>query len=122
MTSHSQGAHSSFVGVFSEHPALEVTSLELGMDWPMLTHLSLLSLFSISSFLLPSFNLLSFAEGLQPWHDALVETTDAACHEAMQWVTHLQAHGSTSVLQALMASATMDPEPVAKQKHHYPLH
>ncbi|XP_047389574.1 von Willebrand factor A domain-containing protein 3A [Sciurus carolinensis] len=49
-----------------------------------------------------SFNLLSFAEGLQPWQGTLVETTDAACHEAMQWVTHLQAHGSTSVSQALM--------------------
>ncbi|KAK2097677.1 von Willebrand factor A domain-containing protein 3A [Saguinus oedipus] len=32
-----------------------------------------------------SFNLLSFAEGLQSWQDTLVETTDAACHEAMQW-------------------------------------
>ncbi|KAJ8798593.1 hypothetical protein J1605_016396 [Eschrichtius robustus] len=32
-----------------------------------------------------SFNLLSFAEGLQPWQDTLVGTTDAACHEAMQW-------------------------------------
>ncbi|MBZ3870749.1 von Willebrand factor A domain-containing protein 3A, partial [Sciurus carolinensis] len=32
-----------------------------------------------------SFNLLSFAEGLQPWQGTLVETTDAACHEAMQW-------------------------------------
>ncbi|XP_045398716.1 von Willebrand factor A domain-containing protein 3A [Lemur catta] len=49
-----------------------------------------------------SFNLLSFAEGLQPWQEALVETTDAACHKAMQWVTHLQAQGSTSVLQALL--------------------
>uniref|UniRef100_A0A4W2GBN5 von Willebrand factor A domain containing 3A n=2 Tax=Bos indicus x Bos taurus TaxID=30522 RepID=A0A4W2GBN5_BOBOX len=49
-----------------------------------------------------SFNLLSFAEGLQPWQDTLVETTDAACHKAMQWVTCLQAQGSTSVLQALL--------------------
>ncbi|XP_062036353.1 von Willebrand factor A domain-containing protein 3A isoform X4 [Lepus europaeus] len=49
-----------------------------------------------------SFNLLSFAEGLQPWQDSLVDTTDAACHKAMQWVTHLQAQGSTSVLQALL--------------------
>nr|XP_020019120.1 von Willebrand factor A domain-containing protein 3A [Castor canadensis] len=49
-----------------------------------------------------SFNLLSFAEGLQPWQKTLVETTDEACHEAMQWVTHLQAQGSTSVLQALL--------------------
>ncbi|KAF5914233.1 hypothetical protein HPG69_005083 [Diceros bicornis minor] len=43
-----------------------------------------------------SFNLLSFAEDLQLWQDTLVETTDAACHEAMQWVTHLHAQGSTS--------------------------
>uniref|UniRef100_A0A8C3VL76 von Willebrand factor A domain containing 3A n=1 Tax=Catagonus wagneri TaxID=51154 RepID=A0A8C3VL76_9CETA len=49
-----------------------------------------------------SFNLLSFAEGLQAWQDTLVETTDTACHEAMRWVTHLHAQGSTSVLQALL--------------------
>uniref|UniRef100_H2NQD2 von Willebrand factor A domain containing 3A n=1 Tax=Pongo abelii TaxID=9601 RepID=H2NQD2_PONAB len=49
-----------------------------------------------------SFNLLSFAESLHSWQDTLVETTDAACHEAMQWVTHLQAQGSTSILQALL--------------------
>ncbi|XP_004855967.1 von Willebrand factor A domain-containing protein 3A isoform X2 [Heterocephalus glaber] len=48
-----------------------------------------------------SFNVLSFSEGLQPWQDTLVETTDAACREATQWVTHLQAQGSTSILQAL---------------------
>ncbi|OWK11124.1 hypothetical protein Celaphus_00006997 [Cervus elaphus hippelaphus] len=43
-----------------------------------------------------SFNLLSFAEGLQQWQDTLVETTDAACHKAMQWMTCLHAQGSTS--------------------------
>ncbi|XP_039090381.1 von Willebrand factor A domain-containing protein 3A [Hyaena hyaena] len=48
------------------------------------------------------FNLLSFAEDLRLWRDTLVETTDTACHEAMQWVTHLSARGSTSVLQALL--------------------
>ncbi|KAM7329264.1 hypothetical protein ACRRTK_010877 [Alexandromys fortis] len=32
-----------------------------------------------------SFNLLSFAKDLKPWQNTLVETTDAACHEAMQW-------------------------------------
>ncbi|XP_058536234.1 von Willebrand factor A domain-containing protein 3A isoform X1 [Ochotona princeps] len=51
-----------------------------------------------------SFNLLSFAEGLQSWQDSLVDTTDATCHKAMQWVTQLQAQGSTSVLQALLAT------------------
>ncbi|XP_004373512.1 von Willebrand factor A domain-containing protein 3A [Trichechus manatus latirostris] len=49
-----------------------------------------------------SFNLISFAEGLQPWQETLVATTDAACREAMQWVTHLEAQGNTSVLQALL--------------------
>ncbi|XP_064151745.1 von Willebrand factor A domain-containing protein 3A isoform X7 [Loxodonta africana] len=52
-----------------------------------------------------SFNLISFAEGLQPWQETLVATTDAACHEAMQWVTHLEAQGNTSVLQALLGSS-----------------
>uniref|UniRef100_A0A8C6I838 von Willebrand factor A domain containing 3A n=1 Tax=Mus spicilegus TaxID=10103 RepID=A0A8C6I838_MUSSI len=47
------------------------------------------------------FNLLSFAEDLQLWQDTLVESTEAACHKAMQWVAHLQAQGSTSVLAAL---------------------
>ncbi|EHB13197.1 von Willebrand factor A domain-containing protein 3A [Heterocephalus glaber] len=58
-----------------------------------------------------SFNVLSFSEGLQPWQDTLVETTDAACREATQWVTHLQAQGSTSILQALSASAAIEPDP-----------
>ncbi|KAM6155214.1 von Willebrand factor A domain-containing protein 3A [Rhynchocyon petersi] len=48
------------------------------------------------------FNLVGFARDLRPWKNTLVETTDATCHEAMQWVTHLEAQGSTSVLQALL--------------------
>ena len=99
---------------------MEVTSPEVNIDWCVLTNLfHLLSaphLFSA----LHSFNLLSFAEGLQPWQDTLVGTTDAACHEAMQWVTNLHAQGSTSVLQALLASSTTKPDPVAKQKYHHP--
>ncbi|XP_060028816.1 von Willebrand factor A domain-containing protein 3A isoform X2 [Erinaceus europaeus] len=53
-----------------------------------------------------SFNLIGFAEGLQPWRDTLVETTDEVCHEAMQWVTRLHAQGSTSILQALLKAFT----------------
>lgn len=45
-----------------------------------------------------------------------METTDAACHEATQWVTHLRAQGSTSILQALLASYTPEPDLVAKRK------
>lgn len=51
-----------------------------------------------------------------------METTDAACHEAMQWVTRLHAEGSTSVLQALLASSTPEPDPVARQRHHPPIY
>lgn len=74
------------------------------------------------SFFLPSFNLLSFAKDLKPWQNTLVETTDAACHEAMHWVAHLQAQGNTSFLSALMASAASDPppHPVALQKQCHP--
>ncbi|XP_006892758.1 PREDICTED: von Willebrand factor A domain-containing protein 3A [Elephantulus edwardii] len=49
-----------------------------------------------------SFNLIGFAEGLNLWRDTLVATTDAACQDAMQWVTRLEAQGNTSVLQALL--------------------
>ncbi|XP_014400903.1 PREDICTED: von Willebrand factor A domain-containing protein 3A [Myotis brandtii] len=54
-----------------------------------------------------SFNLIGFAEDLQLWQDFLVETTDAACHEATQWVTHLRAQGSTSVLPALLKAFSL---------------
>lgn len=95
--------------------------VESSIDWQVLTHLILP--FSDPHFFshLLSFNLLSFAEGLQPWQDTLVETTDAACHEAMQWVTHLHAQGSTSVLQALLASSTAEHGPIAEQECHHPL-
>lgn len=45
-----------------------------------------------------------------------MEPTDAACHEAMQWVTHLRAEGGTSVLQALLASSAPEPDRVARQR------
>lgn len=85
----------------------KVTSPEFSVDGPVLT-----KLFRP----LPSFNLIGFSEDLQLWQDSLVETTDAACHEATQWVTQLCAQGSTSVLQALLASSTPEPDLVAKRK------
>lgn len=88
----------------------------------LLTHLFHLLSAPAFSTPLPRFNLLSFAEDLQLWRDTLVETTDAACHEAMQWVTHLRAQGSTSVLQALLASSAPEPDSVAKQKYHHPFY
>ncbi|XP_055994783.1 von Willebrand factor A domain-containing protein 3A [Sorex fumeus] len=54
-----------------------------------------------------SFNLLSFADDLQLWQETLVKTTEAACREAMQWVAHLSAQGSTSILEALLATFSL---------------
>ncbi|KGL81052.1 von Willebrand factor A domain-containing protein 3A, partial [Tinamus guttatus] len=47
------------------------------------------------------FNLLSFAENLESWREYLVEATDEACHDAVQWVSRLQAYGNTCILRAL---------------------
>ncbi|XP_054992066.1 von Willebrand factor A domain-containing protein 3A [Sorex araneus] len=54
-----------------------------------------------------SFNLLSFADGVQLWQETLVKTTEAACREAMQWVTQLSAQGSTSILEALLKAFSL---------------
>lgn len=96
-------------------------SAQTGLFSPVVFFFFFLSLCPCS-FFLPSFNLLSFAKDLKPWQNTLVETTDAACHEAMHWVTHLQAQGNTAFLSALMASAASDPppHPVALQKQCHP--
>uniref|UniRef100_A0A452GT63 VWFA domain-containing protein n=1 Tax=Gopherus agassizii TaxID=38772 RepID=A0A452GT63_9SAUR len=47
------------------------------------------------------FNLLRFAEDIDTWQEFLVEATDETCHDAVQWVSKLQAHGNTCVLKAL---------------------
>ncbi|XP_072453994.1 von Willebrand factor A domain-containing protein 3A isoform X2 [Notamacropus eugenii] len=53
-----------------------------------------------------SFNLLGFAEDLYAWQDRLVDSTDEACHNAVHWVTTLEAHGNTSILRALLKAFT----------------
>ncbi|XP_044513386.1 von Willebrand factor A domain-containing protein 3A [Gracilinanus agilis] len=53
-----------------------------------------------------SFNLLGFAEDLYSWQDRLVHSTDEACHRAVQWVTKLETHGTTSILRALLKAFT----------------
>ncbi|XP_072123423.1 LOW QUALITY PROTEIN: von Willebrand factor A domain-containing protein 3A [Mobula birostris] len=47
------------------------------------------------------FNLLSFAEHVDSWREELVEATDDACHDAVQWVSSSVAHGNTCTLEAL---------------------
>ncbi|XP_060117023.1 von Willebrand factor A domain-containing protein 3A [Heteronotia binoei] len=47
------------------------------------------------------FNLISFAEDVMAWQECLVEATDEACHDAVQWVSTFRAHGNTSILKAL---------------------
>ncbi|XP_072916227.1 von Willebrand factor A domain-containing protein 3A isoform X1 [Hemitrygon akajei] len=48
-----------------------------------------------------SFNLLTFAERVDSWREELVEATDDACHDAVQWVSSAVAHGNTCTLEAL---------------------
>ncbi|XP_069501706.1 von Willebrand factor A domain-containing protein 3A [Ambystoma mexicanum] len=47
------------------------------------------------------FNLISFAEYADVWQDCLVEATDEACHDAVQWVSKIKSHGSTSIFEAI---------------------
>ncbi|XP_067318576.1 von Willebrand factor A domain-containing protein 3A [Anolis sagrei] len=47
------------------------------------------------------FNLISFAEDVEVWQECLEEATDEACHDAVQWMSMLHAHGNTSILKAL---------------------
>ncbi|EMP34967.1 von Willebrand factor A domain-containing protein 3A [Chelonia mydas] len=47
------------------------------------------------------FNLLRFAEDIDTWQEFLVEATDETCHDAVQWVSKFQAHGTTCILKAL---------------------
>ncbi|XP_061848892.1 von Willebrand factor A domain-containing protein 3A isoform X2 [Colius striatus] len=47
------------------------------------------------------FNLLRFAENIESWKECLVEATDKTCHDAVQWVSKLHAHGNTCILMAL---------------------
>ncbi|KFP88167.1 von Willebrand factor A domain-containing protein 3A, partial [Apaloderma vittatum] len=47
------------------------------------------------------FNLLRFAENTESWKECLVEATNEACHDAVQWVSKFHAHGNTCILKAL---------------------
>ncbi|XP_041085718.1 von Willebrand factor A domain-containing protein 3A isoform X2 [Polyodon spathula] len=51
-----------------------------------------------------SFNLLSFSDSVQVWKDRLMDATEEACHDAVQWVSMVKAHGSTCTLEALQAA------------------
>ncbi|KAG2455291.1 VWA3A protein, partial [Polypterus senegalus] len=51
-----------------------------------------------------SFNLLSFSDKVHMWKHTLQEATDEACHDAVQWVSEVKAHGSTCTLEALQAA------------------
>ncbi|XP_032086134.1 von Willebrand factor A domain-containing protein 3A [Thamnophis elegans] len=54
------------------------------------------------------FNLIAFAEEVQLWQECLVEATDETCHDAAQWVSLFQAHGSTSILKALRRALSLE--------------
>ncbi|KAM3916063.1 von Willebrand factor A domain-containing protein 3A [Leptodactylus fuscus] len=47
------------------------------------------------------FNILSIAENIEPWQECLVEASDDACQDAVQWLSRLQPRGNTCILHAL---------------------
>nr|XP_033770680.1 von Willebrand factor A domain-containing protein 3A isoform X2 [Geotrypetes seraphini] len=48
-----------------------------------------------------SFNLITFADTVETWRECLTEVSDDACHDAVQWVSNVQAHGNTCILKAV---------------------
>ncbi|XP_075686339.1 von Willebrand factor A domain-containing protein 3A isoform X3 [Rhinoderma darwinii] len=50
------------------------------------------------------FNMISFAENIEPWQECLVEASDEACQDAVQWLSRLQPRGNTCLLHALEKS------------------
>ncbi|XP_075035807.1 von Willebrand factor A domain-containing protein 3A isoform X2 [Mixophyes fleayi] len=47
------------------------------------------------------FNMISFAENIEPWQECLVEATDEACQDAVEWLSRLQPRGNTCIFHAL---------------------
>ncbi|XP_071976659.1 von Willebrand factor A domain-containing protein 3A isoform X2 [Engystomops pustulosus] len=52
------------------------------------------------------FNMISIGESIEPWQECLVEASDQACQDAVQWITRLQPRGNTCILHALEKSLT----------------
>uniref|UniRef100_A0ACB8FLF9 Uncharacterized protein n=1 Tax=Sphaerodactylus townsendi TaxID=933632 RepID=A0ACB8FLF9_9SAUR len=50
---------------------------------------------------------MSFAEDVLAWQECLVEATDEACHDAVQWASTFRAHGNTSILKALQRAVRL---------------
>ena len=47
------------------------------------------------------FNLIRFSGSCSVWRDAVQPPTEANCHDAIRWVSHLVAGGNTCTLEAL---------------------
>ncbi|XP_043945574.1 von Willebrand factor A domain-containing protein 3A isoform X2 [Protopterus annectens] len=48
-----------------------------------------------------SFSLITFSESVAMWQDCLVEASDEACHDAVQWLARVRTHGNTCTLEAI---------------------
>ncbi|KAM4632349.1 von Willebrand factor A domain-containing protein 3A [Discoglossus pictus] len=47
------------------------------------------------------FNIVSFSDSMESWQDCLVEATDEACQDAVQWLSRLKPRGNTCIFHAL---------------------
>ncbi|XP_003198235.4 von Willebrand factor A domain-containing protein 3A isoform X1 [Danio rerio] len=50
------------------------------------------------------FNMLAFSRGLCMWRPALVQSTEDQCVHAVQWLSQINTHGSSSTLTALQTA------------------
>lgn len=48
--------------------------------------------------------MISIAENIDQWQECLVEATDDACQDAVQWLSRLQPRGSSCIVHALEVS------------------
>ncbi|BFZ03428.1 hypothetical protein BsWGS_06467 [Bradybaena similaris] len=55
------------------------------------------------------FNLISFSGSCVVWKDAVQTPSDANCHDAVRWISHMKAGGNTCTLEALRL-AFSDPD------------
>ncbi|KAL2100914.1 hypothetical protein ACEWY4_002675 [Coilia grayii] len=50
------------------------------------------------------FTLMAFSGDVRPWRPELVEPTEEACRQAVDWLSQLTCHGGTCTLEALQAA------------------
>nr|XP_018668721.1 von Willebrand factor A domain-containing protein 3A [Ciona intestinalis] len=51
-----------------------------------------------------AFNIVAFSNTSTKWQDSITESNQSACHDAVQWVSALTAHGGSATLKAIQVA------------------